>query len=36
MLISLAAIRMLGYEGVEVINRKGGKNDAEEEPQRGR
>ncbi|GFP82320.1 oxysterol-binding protein-related protein 3c [Phtheirospermum japonicum] len=28
--------RMLGYEGVEVINPEGGKEDAEEEAQRGR
>lgn len=27
---------MLGYEGVEVINPEGGKDDAEEEAQRGR
>ena len=28
--------RLLGYEGVEVINPEGGKEDAEEEAQRGR
>ncbi|CAL5372534.1 unnamed protein product [Camellia sinensis] len=28
--------RMLGYEGMEVINPEGGKDDAEEEAQRGR
>ena len=28
--------RLLGYEGVEVINPDGGKEDAEEEAQRGR
>jgi len=27
---------LLGYEGVEVINPEGGKEDAEEEAQRGR
>ncbi|GMP42564.1 hypothetical protein CsSME_00012265 [Camellia sinensis var. sinensis] len=27
---------MLGYEGMEVINPEGGKDDAEEEAQRGR
>lgn len=30
------ASRLLGYEGVEVINPEGGKEDAEEEAQRGR
>ena len=30
------AFRLLGYEGVEVINPEGGKEDAEEEAQRGR
>lgn len=28
--------RLLSYEGVEVINPEGGKEDAEEEAQRGR
>lgn len=28
--------RLLGYEGVEVINPEGGKEDAEEEARRGR
>lgn len=30
------AFRLLGYEGVEVINPEGGKEDAEEEANRGR
>lgn len=29
-------LRFLGYEGVEVINPEGGKEDAEEEAQKGR
>ncbi|KAK7257045.1 hypothetical protein RIF29_30730 [Crotalaria pallida] len=29
-------IRFLGYEGIEVINPEGGKDDAEEEAHRGR
>ncbi|KAH7550021.1 hypothetical protein JRO89_XS13G0121000 [Xanthoceras sorbifolium] len=33
---NLAASRLLGYEGVEVINPEGGQEDAEEEAQRGR
>ena len=28
--------RLLGYEGVEVLNPDGGKDDAEEEAQKGR
>ncbi|CAK9139490.1 unnamed protein product [Ilex paraguariensis] len=32
----LPASRLLGYEGMEVINPEGGKEDAEEEAQRGR
>ena len=32
----LLASRMLGYEGMDVINPEGGKDDAEEEAQRGR
>lgn len=32
----LSASRLLGYEGVEVINPEGGKDDAEEEAVRGR
>lgn len=32
----ILAFRLLGYEGVEVINPEGGKEDAEEEAQRGR
>ena len=32
----LSTLRFLGYEGVEVINPEGGKEDAEEEAQRGR
>lgn len=32
----LSASRMLGYEGMEVINPEGGKDDAEEEAARGR
>lgn len=35
-ILSLIASRMLGYEGLEVINPEGGKEDAEEEAQRGR
>jgi hypothetical protein len=34
--LSAFAFRLLGYEGVEVINPEGGKEDAEEEAQRGR
>lgn len=34
--LPLFALRFLGYEGVEVINPEGGKEDAEEEAQRGR
>lgn len=34
--LSLSAFSLLGYEGVEVINPEGGKEDAEEEAQRGR
>ena len=30
------ATRLLGYEGVEVINPDGGKEDAEEEAEKGR
>lgn len=32
----ISFFRLLGYEGVEVINPEGGKEDAEEEAQRGR
>lgn len=35
-LILFVARRLLGYEGVEVINPEGGKDDAEEEAQKGR
>ena len=34
--IFFPASRLLGYEGMEVINPEGGKEDAEEEAQRGR
>lgn len=34
--LSTFVSRLLGYEGVEVINPEGGKEDAEEEAQRGR
>ena len=34
--VRLFALRFLGYEGVEVINPEGGKEDAEEEAHKGR
>lgn len=36
LILILSNSRLLGYEGVEVINPEGGKEDAEEEAQRGR
>lgn len=34
--VSVHTSRLLGYEGLEVINPEGGKEDAEEEAHRGR